>query len=107
VIDEAANLDIPIRLGTPVTYTVSAVVQARKGHLFGATIPFSGQAEISISASPLAGAIVLDASKQPIPGATVSVGESGFDYAAPEASSLLSAIAALGSLGALRRRQRA
>ena len=107
VIDQVANLDIPILLGSPIRYTVTAFAGADTGHYSNDAIPFSGQSEIGITARPFAGAIVLDASKQPIPGATVSVGESGFDYAVPEASSLPGALAALASLEALRRRRRA
>lgn len=103
-IDQAANLDIPIILGSPASFTASLIVSAGTGHQYGDLIPFTGQAEITIATLPFEGAIVLDAGRQPIPGATVSASESGFDYDAPEASSVLAGVAALGAIGALRRR---
>lgn len=107
VIDQIVNIDIPILLGSPVTYTVSVVAGAASGYAYGNAVPFAGQAEITVGTLPFAGAIVLDASRQPIPGATVSIGESGFDYqAAPEASSWLGTLAALSVLPSLRGRSR-
>lgn len=105
-IDQEANLDIPIILGSPVYFVASLSAGAGTGHLYGDLIPFVGQAEITVATLPFEGAIVLDASRQPIPGATVSVAESGFDYNAPEAPSLLGAAAAVGTLGLLRQRRR-
>lgn len=106
VIDQVVNVDIPILLGSPVTYTVTVVAGAASGYAYGDLVPFAGQAEISVGTLPFEGAIVLDASRQPIPGATVSVAESGFDYqAAPEASSWFGTLAAFAALAALRNRR--
>lgn len=106
VIDQAVNVDIPILLGSPVTFTVTVVAGAASGYAYGDLVPFTGQAEISVATLPFEGAIVLDASRQPIPGATVSAAESGFDYmAAPEASAPFGTLAAFAALMALRSRR--
>lgn len=105
-IDQEANLDIPILLGSPVYFIASFGAAAETGHAFGDPIPFTGQTEITIATLPFAGAIVLDASRQPIPGATVTSAESGFDYNAPEAPPASAALAALATLCAILRLRR-
>lgn len=103
-IDEIVDLDIPIVLGSPFEYLATVVVSAGTGHLYGAFVPFTGQAQIDVATLDFAGATVLDAGKQPIPDAPISLGESGFDYqSAPEAPSLLGEVASLAALVPLRR----
>lgn len=105
-IDEVVFLDIPIVLGSPFEYLATVIVSAGSGHLYGDLIPFTGQAQIDVATLPFAGAVVLDAGKQPIPDAPISLGESGFDYRlAPEAGPLLGGLAALAALSALGRRR--
>ena len=100
-IDEVVDLDIPIVLGLPFEYSVNVFVDATTGHTYGDLIPFTGQSEIHVATLPFAGAVVLDASRQPIPGAPISLGESGFDYrSVPDAS-------AVGRRARLGRRPRA
>lgn len=103
-VDQVLTVDVPIVLGQPVQFTIQLNLSAGTGHLYGTASPFTGQAEGSFGAESL-GAIVLDAGKNPIPGAPISLGESGFDYA-PEPSSLLTALAALAALAPLRARRR-
>lgn len=67
-------------------------------------MPFQGIAEIDLVAT-LAEALVLDASKQPIPAAPISEGASGFVYPAPEPGGAALGFAALAAL-ALRARRR-
>jgi len=105
-IDEVVNLDVPVVLGSPVEYTATVIADASTGHGYGDLIPFTGQSELHVATLSFPGAGVLDASRQPIPGATISLGESGFDYlAAPEAPSLLGGLAAVAALAPLRRRR--
>ncbi|RIL06391.1 MAG: hypothetical protein DCC71_06985 [Proteobacteria bacterium] len=105
-IDEAFQVDVPIVLGQPVQITIQMNLGAGTGYGYGNLVPFAGQAEGSVGADS-SGAIVLDAAKSPIPGAPISLGESGHDYQnAPEASSSLAAGAAFAALTSLRDRRR-
>lgn len=102
-LDTVVNVDVPILLGMPVAFRLSATLLATTGHPLGSSISFTGATEASFSTLPFAGATVLDAERAPIPGAVVSASESGFSYA-PEPSASAEALAALAAL-ALRRAQ--
>ena len=93
VVDEVIDVDVPILLGQPVQFMIQLSLSAGTGRVYGSANPFTGRTEGAIEAESL-GAVVLDAGKNPIPGAPISLGESGFDYA-PEPSSLLTALAPL------------
>jgi len=102
-LDTVVDLDVPIVLGSPFQYRVSLSMEAWIGHAYGDATPFQGASEASFAtAGPFVGATVLDAGKQPIPGAPISASESGFDYA-PEPAPLAGGLAALLALGALAR----
>jgi hypothetical protein len=104
--DTVVNLDVPIVLGAPFDFQVSAGITATSGHGYDDLIPFEGHAGGNFAARlPLSGASVLDASGTLIPNAPISVSESGTVYA-PEAISVASGAAALGAIGALALRAR-
>jgi hypothetical protein len=101
-LDTIVNVDVPILLGLPVELRISAQVAAYTGHAYGSAVPFLGAAEGSFATLPFTGATVLDAGRNPIPGATVS-SESGFSYA-PEPSAGAEALAAFAALAFRRTR---
>jgi hypothetical protein len=104
--DTVVNLDVPIVLGAPFEFQVSAGITATNGHGYSDLIPFEGHAGGNFAARlGLSGASVLDANGTVIPGAAISASESGTVYA-PEPSALASSAAALGVMGALARRAR-
>lgn len=102
--DSIVDLDVPIVLGEPFEYRITATLEAMTGHGFGAAIPFTGASEASFGTAPFAGASVLDANRIEIAGAPISASESGFVYA-PDASSAASGAFALVAIRALRRRR--
>ena len=97
-IDTVVDLDVPILLGAPVEFRVHVTVSAATGHGIGPT-PFHGFSDASFATRPFRGALVLDAAKNPIPGATIT-SESGFAYA-PEPGAGASGGIALLSLAGL------
>jgi hypothetical protein len=101
VVDTVVDLDIPIVLGSPFQYSAGVIVEAATGHGFFSMVPFTGISEASYVGSFL-GASVLDAGHQSIPGAPISVGESGFDYA-PEPEVFAAGLGAFATLGWRRR----
>ena len=101
--DQVVVFDVPIVLGQPFEYRITATVQATSGHGYGDLIPFQGAAQASFASEPFVGASVRDAGHVLIPGAPISASESGFLYA-PEASATASAAVALATLLALRHR---
>jgi hypothetical protein len=101
--DTVVDFDVPIVLGQPFEYRITASLQAMTGHGYGDLIPFEGATEATFGSDPFAGASVLDANHVAIPGAPISASESGFVYA-PEASSAASAAVAIAAMRALRRR---
>ena len=104
--DTVVNLDVPIVLGAPFDFQVSAGITATSGHGYDDLIPFEGHAGGNFAARlGLSGASVLDANGTVIPGAAISASESGTVYA-PEPSAVASSAAALGVMGALARRAR-
>jgi hypothetical protein len=104
--DTVVNLDVPIVLGAPFDFQVSAGITATNGHGYDDLIPFEGHAGGGFAARiPHSGASVLDASGTVIPNAPISASESGTVYA-PEPISVASGAAALGAIGALALRAR-
>jgi hypothetical protein len=102
--DDVVFIDVPLLFGTEFEFVITFFADATTGYGYGDQSPFTGQAQINFGTEPFPGAIVLDANKQPIPDATISLGESGFDYqAAPEPASLLGGLAAIAWLVPLRR----
>jgi hypothetical protein len=101
--DTVIDFDIPIVLGQPFEYRITATLQARTGHGYGDLIPFQGATEASFGSEPFAGAAVLDANHTLIPGAPISASESGFLYA-PEPPSAASTALAFATVLTLRRR---
>lgn len=104
VIDQTIVFDVPIVLGSPFEYRISAIIQAATGHAYGDAVPFTGASQVSFGTSAFTGASVLDASKVLIPNAPISASESGFQYA-PEPASAAGFAAALAALLAIAARR--
>lgn len=106
VVDTDFVIDFPIVLGSPFEYVATVFIEAGTGHAAFSPAPFQGIAEADY-VGVLDAVRVLDAAKQPIPGAPVSVGASGFVYPAPEAAPMAAGGAALAALSFRTRRRAA